>query len=105
MYAVIETGGQQHKVTQGAMIKVHKLETGDDKEISFDKILLLAKDEKVHLGKPYIENAVVKAEVIGEKKSAKVLVYKKKPRKGYKKLRGHRQDYTVLKIKDIVFGG
>jgi len=104
MYAVIETGGQQHKVSPGDTIKVHKL-AGDEKEISLDKVVLIANDEKVSLGKPFITGAAVTAEVQGDIKAAKVIVYKQKPRKGYRKLNGHKQTYTVLKIKDIVVGG
>ncbi|MBP1674049.1 MAG: rplU [Bacteroidetes bacterium] len=81
MYAIIENGGHQHKVSLGETIKVQML------------------------GSPYVGNAVVKAEIQGVVKGAKDLIFKKKPRKGHKKLRGHRQNFTVLKITDIVFGG
>jgi large subunit ribosomal protein L21 len=105
MYAVIENGGQQHRVAPGDTIRVQKISHGSTKEINLEKVLMVAKDDDIIVGKPYVANASVKAEVVGDKKDAKVLVYKKKPRKGYKKLRGHRQNYTVLKIQDIVFGG
>jgi large subunit ribosomal protein L21 len=105
MYAVIETGGQQHRVTPGETIKVQRLASESGSEISIDKVLVVSKDDNVHVGKPYIANAAVKAEVLGERKDAKVIVYKQKPRKGYRKLNGHRQTYTLLKIKDIVIGG
>jgi large subunit ribosomal protein L21 len=105
MYAVIETGGQQHKVFPGDVIRIQKIVSGDEKEIIFEKVLLVSNDEKVHVGKPFIKNVTVKAEVQGDERSSKVIVYKQKPRKGYRKLNGHRQHYTVLKIKDIVFGG
>ena len=104
MYAVIETGGQQHKVAPGEMVRVQKIE-GAGKEISFDKVLLISKDESLEIGSPFVANAAVKAEVIGHGRYPKVIVYKQRPRKGYRKLNGHRQDYTLLKIKDIVFGG
>jgi large subunit ribosomal protein L21 len=105
MYAVIETGGQQHRVTPGDVIKVQKITGGVSQEVSLEKVLMVSKDDTVHVGKPYVENAAVKAEIQGDEKSNKVIVYKQKPRKGYRKLNGHRQNYTVLKIKDIVFGG
>lgn len=105
MYAVVEIEGQQHKVAQGDVIKVNKITTGDAKEMSFSKVLLVSKDDKVILGRPFVEQAAVKAEIQGTEKASKVLVYKQKPRKGYRKLRGHRQQYTVLKIKDILVGG
>jgi large subunit ribosomal protein L21 len=105
MYAVIETGGQQHRVTPGDVIKVQKIAGGASEEVSLDRVLMVSKDDTVHVGRPYIENAAVKAEIQGDVKAKKVIVYKQKPRKGYRKLNGHRQNYTVLKIKDIVFGG
>lgn len=105
MYAIFETGGQQFKVSPGDSIKVQKMFKEKGREISLDKVLLVSKDDETRVGDPFIKNAAVKAEIRGEVKSAKVLVYKKKPRKGHKKLNGHRQNYTVLAIKEIVFGG
>jgi large subunit ribosomal protein L21 len=105
MYAVIETGGQQHKVSPGDVIRVQKIDAGNEKEITFDRVLFVSKDDNIHVGTPFVENAAVKAEIQGDEKSSKVIVYKQKPRKGYRKLNGHRQRHTVLKIKDIVFGG
>lgn len=105
MYAVIEAGGQQYRVFSGDTIKVQKIEKGDGKELTINRVLLVSKDENVFIGKPFIENASVTAEIQGDEKSSKVIVYKQKPRKGYRKLRGHRQECTVLKVKDIVFGG
>lgn len=105
MYAVIEDGGQQHRVSPGDSIKVQKIEKEKGTEINLDKVLLLSGDENTVLGEPYVKNAYVTAEVMGNDKAPKVIVYKQKARKGHRKLRGHRQDYTVLKIKDIVFGG
>lgn len=104
MYAVIETGGQQIKVSPGETVKVQRLQ-GEGKEVSIDKVLLISKDDVVQIGDPFIKNAAVTAEIQGEGRHPKVIVYKQKPRKGYRKLNGHRQDYTVLKIKDIVSGG
>jgi large subunit ribosomal protein L21 len=105
MYAVIETGGQQHRVAPGDVIKVQKIAGEASHEVSLDRVLMVSKADAVHVGKPYIENAAVKAEIQGDVRADKVIVYKQKPRKGYRKLNGHRQNYTVLKIKDIVFGG
>ena len=105
MYAVIENGGHQHKVSPGDTIRVQKIENDNEKEISLDKVLFVSSDENVSVGRPFVENALVKAEIQGNEKGAKDLIFKKKPRKGHKKLRGHRQNYTVLKITDIVFGG
>ncbi len=104
MYAVIESGGQQFRVSPGDTIQVQKLPV-TEKEINLEKVLVVSKDDHVQIGKPYVAKASVTAEVVGDVKSRKVLVYKQKPRKGYRKLNGHRQSFTVLKIKDIVFGG
>ncbi|MEW6108441.1 MAG: 50S ribosomal protein L21 [Nitrospirota bacterium] len=105
MYAVVESGGQQYKVAKDDIIKVQKIDQEVGGEIKLDKVLMVSKDNNIFLGKPFLENATVQAEIQGSEKSQKVLVYKQKPRKGYRKLRGHRQGYTVLRIKDIVFGG
>jgi len=105
MYAVIETNGHQHRVSPGDTIRVQKLENGSEKEINLDRVIFVSSAEKISVGRPYVENASVKAEIQGDEKGAKDLIFKKKPRKGHKKLRGHRQNYTVLKITDIVFGG
>jgi large subunit ribosomal protein L21 len=105
MYAVIENGGHQHRVSPGDTIRVQKIENGNEKEIMLDKVIFVSGGEKVSVGRPFVENASVKAEIQGNEKGAKDLIFKKKPRKGHKKLRGHRQNYTVLKITDIVFGG
>ena len=105
MYAVIENSGHQHKVSPGDTIRVQKIENGDEKEISLDKVIFVSSGENVSVGRPFVENALVKAEIQGNEKGTKDLIFKKKPRKGHKKLRGHRQNYTVLKITDIVFGG
>lgn len=104
MYAVIETGGQQHRVSPGETLKVQKIE-GTETEISLDKVLLISRDDGVQVGSPFVKDAAVKAEVVGHGRYPTVIVYKQKPRKGYRKLNGHRQHYTILKIKDIVFGG
>lgn len=104
MYAIVETGGSQFKVSPEMLIKVQKLPFEKAQEITLDKVLFISKDDgEVILGKPYIEGATVKAEVIDTKKDKKILVFKKKPRKHHKKLRGHRQIYTYLRIKEIIF--
>ena len=105
IYAIVANGGHQHRVSPGDTIRVQKIDIENGKEIGLDKILLISKDEIVSTGNPFVKNAIVKAEIQGSEKGAKDLIFKKKPRKGHKKLRGHRQNYTVLKITDIVFGG
>jgi large subunit ribosomal protein L21 len=101
MYAMIETGGKQYKVEAGASIQVEKLQAEEGSEVKLDKVLAVVKEDQTVLGKPYVEGASVSAEVVGSGKDKKVLVFKQKPRKGYRRLRGHRQQFTTLKIKEI----
>ncbi len=105
MYAVIETGGKQYRVSEGMLLKVEKLDASEGDTVEFKKVLLLNRDGSVEVGTPYLENVTVKAKVLETAKDRKVLVFKKKPRKGYKKLKGHRQYYTKLKIESINYGG
>jgi large subunit ribosomal protein L21 len=99
MYAIIETGGKQYRVSEGDVIKVEKI-AGTD-AVTFENVLMVADGENTAFGTPYVENASVSADVVGNGKARKVLVFKKKMRKNHRKLRGHRQQYTALKIKEI----
>ena len=101
MYAIIETGGKQYKVTEGSMIKVEKLAVEAGTAYAFDKVLVVSDDNGVKVGAPYVEGAKVNATVIGDGKSKKVIIYKYKPKKGFHKKNGHRQPYTMLKINSI----
>ena len=98
MYAIIETGGKQYKVTEGSMIKVEKLAVEAGTAYAFDKVLVVSDDNGVKVGAPYVEGAKVNATVIGDGKAKKVIIYKYKPKKGFHKKNGHRQPYTMLKI-------
>lgn len=101
MYAVVEIGGHQYKVTEDDKIFVNKLNTEDEK-ISFDRVLLLKDDkDKVKIGKPVVEGSKVEAKILDHVKADKVIVFKKKRRKGYKVKRGHRQQMTQLQIEKI----
>jgi large subunit ribosomal protein L21 len=103
MYAIVESGGKQYRVEKGANLVVEKLIGSKvGQEIILSKVLLLVNDEEVKIGKPVIEGANVIAKVIAQKKSSKVLVFKRKPKKGYKKLQGHRQCVTELEIIKII---
>ncbi|MTI48497.1 MAG: 50S ribosomal protein L21 [Firmicutes bacterium] len=101
MYAVIETGGKQYRVQEGDTVFVEKLngEAGD--KITLDKVLLIAGDEDLKVGKPYLEGAAVEAEVVEQGKAKKIIVFKYKSKKDYRKKQGHRQPYTRLKISNI----
>ena len=105
MYAIIETGGKQYKVASGDTVKVDKLSSEPGVTITIEKVLAVVDGEKTVFGTPYINGAAVKAEVIGTEKAEKVLVYKKRPRRVYEKLRGHRQQFTSVKITEVSFGG
>lgn len=104
MYAIIEDSGTQIKVTEGEEIAVDRRDVGDEKELRFDRVLLISdveSDEPATIGTPYVEGASVGAEILGEFKDRKVDVIKFKRRKGYKRKTGHRQAYLRVKITDI----
>ena len=101
MYAIIETGGKQYKVSEGDIITVEKLAVEAGSEYKFDKVLVLAKEGDIKVGAPFVEGAAVTASVIGDGKAKKVVVYKYKRKTGYHKKNGHRQQYTAVKIDKI----
>ncbi len=101
MFAVVEIGKKQYKVEKDQKLEVQKLKETEGK-VSFDKVLLLADEKKVKVGTPYLNNARVEAQIEGQKKGAKIIVYKFKRRKKYRKKQGHRQNYTILKITRII---
>ena len=101
MYAVIESGGKQHKVSEGEILRVEKIEAEIGAEIKLDKVMLVQTDDKTMIGSPYVDNASVTAEVVEQGKSKKIIVFKYKRKKNYQRKKGHRQQYTALKIKAI----
>ncbi|MEA5000991.1 MAG: 50S ribosomal protein L21 [Endomicrobiaceae bacterium] len=102
MYAIIMTGGKQYKVEKGMNVVVEKLgETEEGQEVVLDQVLMIADGDKATVGKPVIEGASVVAKVIAQKRLPKILVFKKRPKKGYKKMQGHRQYVTEVEIVDI----
>ena len=105
MFAVIKTGGKQYKVQQGDVLQVEKLGLEKDKTITFEEVLLVEDGQKTLIGTPFIEKAKVHAVVIENFKDDKVIVFKKKRRKQYKKMRGHRQELSRVRIEDITLGG
>lgn len=104
MFAVIKTGGKQYKVQEGDVLNVEKLNMEKEKKVTFDKVLLIEDEGKTLIGTPFVENALVRAEVIENFKDKKILVFKKKRRKQYRRTRGHRQELTKIKIEEIIHG-
>jgi large subunit ribosomal protein L21 len=100
MYAIIETGGKQYKVSEGDIIRVEKLEAEEGKEFTFDQVLAV-NDGSLKVGTPLVDGASVKATVMGNGRAKKVVVYKYKRKSGYHKKAGHRQAYTQVKIEAI----
>jgi large subunit ribosomal protein L21 len=101
MYAVIESGGKQHRVAPGEAVTLEKLagEVGD--AISFDKVLLTSDGENISVGKPYLENVTVEGHITRQARHRKIVVFKYKRRKNYRRKRGHRQHFTLVQIDDI----
>lgn len=100
MYAIIETGGKQFRVEEGAKIFVEKLDAEAGSEIVIDKVLMVG-GESFNVGAPYVESAKVTAEVVEHGRGKKIIVFKKRRRHDFRKTQGHRQDFTALKIKAI----
>ena len=101
MYAVIETGGKQYRVTEGDVINVEKLDAEAGKTVTIKEVLVVEKEGEIVVGAPYVTGASVKAEVLENGKGKKVIIYKYKAKKDSKKKQGHRQPYTQLQIKSI----
>jgi large subunit ribosomal protein L21 len=101
MFTIIEQGGFQFKVTEGDTISVPLIDAVEGTEVAIDKVLFVEKDGAVTLGAPHVAGASVKATVVSHGKGPKVLIFKKKRRKDYKRKNGHRQDFTSLKITTI----
>ena len=102
MYSIVEIGGKQFKVEKGSVIDIDRVRKKPGESIELKKVLMHVDGEKVNIGQPFIKNAKVVVEVQEEIKAKKVLVFKKKRRKDYKKKTGHRQKYTTVLVKEII---
>lgn len=100
MYAIFETGGKQYKAEKGDTIRVEKLDLAEGKLVTFDA-LMVADGDDVKIGTPTVKGAKVRAKVVEHGKDKKVIVYKFKPKRKYRKKQGHRQPYTVLKVTSV----
>ncbi len=102
MYAIVEIAGQQFKVEKGRKLYVHRLSGEENSSVSFDKVLLTDNDGQVNVGSPVVEGVTVNATILKHLKDDKVIIFKKKRRKGYKVKNGHRQYLTQILIDDII---
>lgn len=101
MYAVMETGGKQYRVSAGDKLEIERLPVDAGQSFAFDRVLLVNNDGKVTVGSPTVPSARVVADVVEHKRGDKVVIWKMKRRKGYHKKQGHRQELTVVQIKEI----
>ena len=104
MYAVIESGGKQHRVETGEVLKLEKLAVSEGDTIDFENVMLIGEGSQVTIGAPYVEGGKVTAEVVSHGRGNKVTIIKMKRRKHYRRQAGHRQSYTEVKIKEISGG-
>ena len=101
MYAVIESCGKQYKVAEGDVVFFEKLDVEEGKKVTFDKVVLVSEDKKVEVGAPYVKGVKVEGKVVANGKGKKILVYKYKAKKNYRRKQGHRQPYTKVEITAI----
>jgi large subunit ribosomal protein L21 len=101
MYAVIKTGGKQYKVSPGDVVRVESLDAKKGDTIEIKDVCMIADGDKMSVGKPMLASAKVTAEVVDEDRGVKLLIFKHRRRKGFRKTNGHRQNYTAIKVKEI----
>jgi large subunit ribosomal protein L21 len=101
MYAVIKTGGKQHRVSEGDVIAIEKINGDKGDAVVFDQVLMVENEGAVRIGRPLVEGAKVTGEILAQTKAPKLIVFKMKKRKGFSKKNGHRQLLTSMKIKEI----
>lgn len=104
MYAIIQTGGKQYRVSEGETLKIERLPVEAGKEVKFTEVLMVADGETRHIGTPLVANAKVVGEVVSQGRGPKIEIIKLKRRKHHIKHQGHRQDYTAVKISSILLG-
>ena len=101
MYAIIESCGRQYKVAEGDVVFFEKLDVEEGKKVTFDKVVLVSEDKKVEVGAPYVKGVKVEGKGVANGKGKKILVYKYKAKKNYRRTQGHRQPYTKVEITKI----
>jgi large subunit ribosomal protein L21 len=101
MYAVIKTGGKQHRVSVGDVIAIEKISGDKGEAVVFEQVLMVEKESDIRIGRPVVEGAKVIGEILAQTKGDKIIIFKTKKRKGYQKKTGHRQQLTSMKIREI----
>jgi large subunit ribosomal protein L21 len=104
MYAVVKTGGKEYRISQGDLIRVEKMEGKVGDQVTMKDILMVSHEDQIQVGNPLLANAVITGEIVQEMKGKKVLTYKMKRRKNYRRTKGHRQTYTYIRVNDIHLG-
>jgi large subunit ribosomal protein L21 len=104
MYAVIQSGGKQYRVSQGDLITIEKLEGATGDQVEFGSVLMIGEGNQVTIGQPRLEQARVVGTIVRQERGPKIVIYKHKRRKGYQKKQGHRQWQTLLRVSEIVTG-
>jgi len=101
MYAIVDSGGKQYKIEEGETLRIEKIQGEIGALVSFDKVLMFSDGDTALAGRPFVENVAVTGHIVEQNKAKKVLVFKFKRRKGYRRKQGHRQTYTAVKIDSI----
>ncbi len=101
MYAIIESCGKQYKVAEGDVVFFEKLDTEEGKKVTFDKVILVSNEDKIEIGNPYVKGYKVEGKVVAHGKGKKIIVFKYKAKKNYRRKQGHRQPYTKVEITSI----
>ena len=104
MNAVVKTGGKEYRISQGDLIRVEKMEGKVGDQVTMKDILMISDEDKVQVGNPFLTNAVITGEIVQQVRGKKVLIYKMKRRKNYRRTKGHRQTYTYVRVNDISLG-
>ena len=104
MNAVVKTGGKEYRISKGDLIRVEKMEGKVGDQVTMKDILMISDEDKVQVGNPFLTNAVITGEIVQQVRGKKVLIYKMKRRKNYRRTKGHRQTYTYIRVNDISLG-
>lgn len=105
MYAIIETGGKQYKVQTGDVLHIEKVDVKEEETFEVSQVLAVINDDKVSIGKPFVEGASVALKVLEQGKDDKIIIFKYKPKKKYRRTQGHRQPYTKVSVENIIVNG